>query len=248
MIKKGISGSILLASLPQVWAHGESLYQEYTTRLLFITGIGGLVILSLTIYALLNQKSSEKTKKILFTTIAIATILTTLYLLGGTTYINSKSFTKGPVHWHADFEVWQCGRQLDVIDPQGISNKVGSTVVHEHGDSRIHIEGVLLTKEEGELQEFIESIGGEWTTETVKIPTDEGMQELKRCTKDAELQVFAYQTRKGQVSQRKLDDPKEYLISPYSKVPPGDCIIIEMDAPKEKTDKICSSYSKRSPV
>ena len=223
---------MLLASVPQVLAHGQSLYQEYTTRLLFIVGIGGLILLSLVLYTLATQ---NKRKKIIFSAIVVITLLTTVYLLIGTTYINHKSFTKGPVHWHADFEVWECGRQIELKDPEGISNKVGSMVVHEHNDNRIHIEGVLLTKEEGEIEEFIESIGGELTATSLKVPTQEGMQELKRCSKDAQLQVFAYQTRNGKVSQRKLDNPQEYLISPHSQVPSGDCIIFEMDSPKEKT-------------
>ena len=42
--------------------------------------------------------------------------------------------------------------------------------------------------------------------------------------------------------QIKIDDFEEYIISPYSNIPPGDCIIIEFGPEKQLTDKICLPY------
>ena len=42
--------------------------------------------------------------------------------------------------------------------------------------------------------------------------------------------------------QQKLDNFEDYVLSPYTQIPPGDCIIIEFDAEKEKTEHICESY------
>ena len=43
--------------------------------------------------------------------------------------------------------------------------------------------------------------------------------------------------------QTKLENFENYILSPYAYVPPGDCIIIEFDVEKDKTDKICESYT-----
>ncbi|MCA9349121.1 hypothetical protein KC878_03180, partial [Candidatus Saccharibacteria bacterium] len=60
----------------------------------------------------------------------------------------------------------------------------------------------------------------------------------------AEVQVFVYRFDKDNdtYSQTKLDDPANYVYSPYSNVPPGDCIIFEFDSPKDFTDKLCLQY------
>ena len=85
------------------------------------------------------------------------------------------------------------------------------------------------------------------------MPTDEGMLEMRNgesCNgREGKLQVFLYKvtnpdsSKKWIYRQEKLQDFDEYVLSPYSNVPPGDCIIIEFDSEKESTDKICASYT-----
>jgi len=62
-----------------------------------------------------------------------------------------------------------------------------------------------------------------------------------------ELQVFVYQYDEGTktYTQTKLDDPAAYVIRDDSLVPPGDCIIVDFDTPKELTDRICEQYGVR---
>ncbi len=60
----------------------------------------------------------------------------------------------------------------------------------------------------------------------------------------AEPQVFVYQFNKKEntYSQTKLIDPEDYIIRDESIVPPGDCIIMEFDVKKARTDKLCEQY------
>jgi hypothetical protein len=128
-------------------------------------------------YAVFLKTASEPAKKVAFLVIAIPIALSTLYLSGATVYLNSISETGGPVHWHADFEIWVCGDKLDLIDPEGLSNKVGSPAVHEHNDSRIHIEGVLVKRQEASLNNFFMQVGGNLNERSITIPTNKGTEE-----------------------------------------------------------------------
>src|SRR3989338_5384328 len=61
----------------------------------------------------------DKHKKIMFTLIAVPIAAATLYLVGVTLALNSISATGGPVHWHADIEVWACGERYHFVHSQG---------------------------------------------------------------------------------------------------------------------------------
>ena len=155
--------------------------------------------------------------------IVAAAIISTLYLAGTTVYLNQKSWSQGPVHWHADFEIWACGEQIDIVDPEGFRNLVGESAVHEHGDNRIHIEGVMFEKEDATLGEFFEALGGEFTTETLSAPTNHGMMSWaggkETCNGNyADWHTFI----NGQFVANEA--APDYVISPWQTVPPGDTI------------------------
>src|SRR3989344_2730996 len=81
------------------------------------------------------QKHMGKTaKRAAFLVIAVSIAASTLYLSGATVYLNLKSATGGPVHWHADYEVWACGVRYELVDPTGFDNRVGPPLLHEHTD------------------------------------------------------------------------------------------------------------------
>jgi hypothetical protein len=63
----------------------------------------------------------------------------------------------------------------------------------------------------------------------------------------AEIQVFVYSYDKSAntYAQRKLADPSAYIMRNESVVPPGDCVIVEFDRIKERTDKLCEQYGVR---
>src|SRR3990172_8278827 len=89
-------------------------------------------------------KNRESLKKYFFLAIAVPVTFTTIFLVGATLYVNQVSSTGGPVHWHADFEIYDCGQKIDLVDPTGLSNKIGTATLHEHNDNRVHVEGVVL--------------------------------------------------------------------------------------------------------
>lgn len=66
----------------------------------------------------------------------------------------------------------------------------------------------------------------------------------------AEIQAFLYSYDKESMAyeQTKLDNPKEYIMRDESMVPPGDCLIVEFDAIKNRTDKLCMQYGVRDSV
>jgi hypothetical protein len=211
---------------------------------------GASVILALLVVLALRQKHpSSELKKFLFCAIVIFVVAPTLYISATTVYQNVVSASGGPVHWHADFELWNCGQEVNLKDPVGtLSNKIGTATLHEHNDNRIHVEGVVQQPTDASLGEFFHVVGGELTPTSVTIPTNAGPLPLTNgsiCPDGLEgtLQVFVYQTdQDGYSMQRKITDPQNYVISPYATVPAGDCVIVEFGPEKEKTDHICRSY------
>lgn len=249
-----ISFASIILMLPSVLAHEEAskttLLNGFTLQGIFIFSV---LLLTLLIAIVIAKRTAHRYKKILFTIIVALTLIPTLFLLGSIIYTNTISITKGPVHWHADFEVWNCGEKLDIINPEGLLNRVGTPLLHEHGDNRIHVEGVLLDKSEADLHTFFDAIGGDLTKTIANIPTNKETQELindRICnSKEGRLQVFVYkiinpkEKNNWQYEQQKIEDFQNYVLSPQTNIPPGDCIIIEFDQEKNKTDKLCSSYA-----
>jgi hypothetical protein len=176
----------------------------------------------------------------------------TLIIVFDTVNLTIESETKGPVHWHADFQIWKCGGRLDVINPTGLSNRVGTRLFHEHNDNRVHVEGIVKSLVNLDLHNFFRVIGGSLDRNSFIVPTTEGMVEAKDgdlCNgEEAEVQIFLYKVtnaERGQgsgylVEQLKVNE--DYILSPYQDVPPGDCVIVEFDERKDKTERICETY------
>lgn len=224
----------------------ESQLSNVGLRLVFLTLAGILVLLFV---SMAISKPSELIKRFLFWGITIAVVTTTFVLIFFSVTLNSNSWSKGPIHWHADYQVYACGEKLDLIDPVGFANsKVGSPSRHEHNDNRLHYEGVVISSGHAKLGSFMEVLGGELTNDSLVFPTNNKTVSYRTgetCADGTvgEVQVFLYRVEPGEVyTQAKLDHPEDYIISPLSAVPDGDCIIIEFAAPKDQTDKICQSY------
>lgn len=205
------------------------------------------VIIFCVLIILIKTPETAGQKSLFFWVIVIASVATTLYLAGGTIHENLVSATGGPVHWHADFRIFNCGRELDLKDPIGLSNRIGAPEVHEHNDSRIHVEGTLGKLEEASLAGFFEAIDGALNSERISWPTNSGLVEIKngdRCQGGSPgiLQVFAWKIQDGQAAQSKVRDFSSYVMSPESLIPPGDCVIIEFDFERGKTEYVCEQY------
>ena len=251
----------LLAYPSQVLAHGgveevdeveeiiaptlEDIIRSNSIKVVTIAAVFIIVTVILTIVL---KNIGEGVKRILFSLIVIPTIVATLFMAGSTIYLNVKSSSGGPVHWHADYKIYDCGKEVSLVDPEGFSNKVGTSTFHEHNDDRMHVEGVVTDPQEASLGKFFKFIGGELHDDGFKLPTNSGevsRQNGNLCPDElpATLQVFVYQVSGKVFTQKKIEDPESYILSPEGNVPPGDCIIVEFDSQiKEKTDKICDTY------
>lgn len=249
---------ILLVSLASVAiAYDEtSRYDDgvkLKTRAMSVIMITSILVAAVVILAIISKRKLHNHKKMLFLLMVIPVVIATLYAAGTTIYLNQVSVTKGPVHWHADFEIWNCGQKIDLLNPAGLSNRIGTPVFHEHNDFRVHAEGVVVKKEDVSLENFFNVIGGVLNTDSLGVPTNHEIIFLHNgdaCNeKPGQVQVFVYKVTNPEKSpgewvykQEKINDFTKYVLSPYSLVPPGDCIIIEFDQEKEKTDKMCTTY------
>jgi len=244
----------LLFVLPLAAAGDENSFDDgvkLKARAMSVIMITSILVTALVILAIISKRKLHNHKRMLFLLMVIPIIAATLYTAGTTIYLNQISLTKGPVHWHADFEIWNCGEKVDLLDPSGLSNRFGTPVFHEHNDFRIHVEGVVVKEEDVSLENFFKVVGGKLTKDSLVVPTNDGevyVRDGDLCQgKPGTVQVFAYEITNPQeqgswiYTQRKVEDYAPY-ISPYAHVPPGDCIIIEFDQEKEKTDKICATY------
>ncbi len=195
----------------------------YPLTQLQAVGYGSLAFgILIFIILLFNKNMNEAGKKTIFFLLIIVASVVTLYLIVTTLHLNIISLTKGPVHWHADFEIWICDKEIKLAEPKGLSNKQGVDLMHAHNDNRIHVEGVLLDKKAASLGAFFYAIGGSIQDDGLKVPTDKGLLSVHDgdlCNeKPAKLYVF--------VNGNLIDNLSDYVISPYEKVPPGDRIKI----------------------
>jgi len=246
MNKRGLLIIFIIILSSFVYAHEETPENSIS---LWYLAIGSLAIFVFVAISLISKKIN---KAVMFTLIVIPILIVSFYLTYSTISLNLKSEYNGPVHWHADFEIWNCGEKIDLMDPEGMSNRIGTSVFHEHNDNRIHVEGVVINKDDVNLHEFFETFGSELNKDMLIVEINQGiisMNNGNKCNeKEGKLQVFLYKVKNPEdnknwiYEQIKLDDFDQYVLSPYSNVPPGDCIIIEFDQDKDKTDKICETY------
>ena len=218
------SGAFAHEGADEDYVEGDSIgeFIHYNPPVNFL--IAGFVI-SIVVAAIsiaLSNGMGETMKKIAFTLIVVAIAAPTIYLFGATLYDNFTSESGGPVHWHADFEIWMCGEKLQLIESEGFDNKVGTPEVHMHNDYRMHIEGTLTKLKEASLGNFFESIGGGMTTTSMEIPLKDKSFAIHAngspCPDgtNGSWKMFVNGTEKE-------FDP-DYVISPYTLVPPGDVV------------------------
>lgn len=225
-----------------------SSLEETIRSLSFITiFISTFLLLAFAGISLYVKPLTSSAKKLLFICISVVAIAETLFLAGSTIYVNVISYSKGPVHYHADFEIYHCGKKIDLLDPTGLSNKIGTSTLHEHNDDRIHLEGVVIQEDDQSLGKFFNVIGGYINAESISFPSTTGQIILKNGTTcpdgtPGSLNVYTYKTINGKYVQQKVTDPARYIYAPYSQVPEGDCIIIEFGPASESTQRLCRSY------
>jgi len=253
MVHKKLLGIsiLLLLFIPLFFAEEKNTKQvteKLKTKTWWALTLAGTFAAIAVVISLSLKPRKDNIKWILFLAIALPVTVSTIYLTYTTVYLNVISETGGPVHWHADYEMYICDEKKELVKAEGFSNLVGDSVLHEHGDSRIHVEGVLVKKKDADLQSFFKTVGGFLNENQFVLPSDSGIISVsngEKCPSGREgmLQVFVYQTSGKKIKQQKITDAAHYVLSPHSTVPPGDCIIIEFGNQKDKTTHMCESYT-----
>jgi len=220
---------ILLLFLPLVFSHeGNEDFDPdpsslYPLSQLAVAGYGAISFGILVLIMLSFQKAmNNAVKRAVYILLVMVVSLVTIYLIVTTLHLNIISETKGPVHWHADYEIWACDKEIKLAEPKGLSNKQGVDLMHAHNDNRIHVEGVLLDRKEASLGAFFHAVNGDISSDGFSIPADDGLVVYRdgfACNEQpGKLYVF--------VNGNLTGSPSNYIISPYEKVPPGDRIKI----------------------
>lgn len=158
--------------IDNLFVEGSDLEGQISSASLRIVLVSSIALIVLVIAASLTKDKWPKLKLPLFLSIALIMAGSTLFLGASTVYLNVKSDSGGPVHWHADFEIWACGNQLELKDPfEFLSNKVGTATLHEHNDKRIHLEGVVVDEQtDASLGKFMHVVDGAITSNAMVIP------------------------------------------------------------------------------
>jgi hypothetical protein len=169
-----------LKGFPVITSFGAEDLETFIGNLSVTVVVVGsiLVLLLVAIAASIAKSRKKKTQALklpLFIAIMVVVLGTTFTISGGTVYLNLKSATGGPVHWHADFEVWACGNEVELRDPTGfLSNKIGTATYHEHDDKRIHVEGVPIDLPyDYSLGKFFNVVGGGISKDTLIVPLND---------------------------------------------------------------------------
>lgn len=163
--------STVLSGISDLYQPHDDLETDIAALSLKVVGWSTIIVITLVLLAWAFAEKKPKLKLPLFIGIAGTMVLSTLFLIGSTVYLNTSSDSGGPVHWHADIEYWTCGNELELLDPTGFSNKIGTSTLHEHNDHRIHLEGVVVDeKVDASLGKFMHVIGGAVTDNAMVVP------------------------------------------------------------------------------
>ena len=212
---------------------------NYTDPVLYIKLTAILLAIMTTLIVLFKGKVQDsKYKKYVFLLFVFPTLISTLYIAGYTINKNIQSETGGPIHWHADYEVWACGERFDLVNPTGLKNKIGTPLFHEHDDDRIHVEGTVMAVADVSVGKFFETIGGKLQNGVLEYPVEgKGYVKYESGVTECDGQVGEL---KVYVNGINIDNYYEYIYYPHPSMPPGDCVIVEFgNNLPDMTDKVC---------
>lgn len=209
--------------MPATFAHtgelhetaSESLTHQFSsTTVLALTVV--VILASTTMLLTYKDSLKESQKRIIFGIIVVSAVVSTGYLVGNTVYMSLTSWSKGLVHWHADFEIWICGQKVVLPEPTGLANRIGTEEIHHHGDYRIHLEGVMKEREDATLGNFFDAIDVPFSNEKIlNVGNGDYCPDGKKGSVEMSVNDKLY-----------TGNYRDYIISPYSQVPPGDFIKI----------------------
>lgn len=206
----------------------------------YIYTAGTIVLITIALAVLKGDKMTDQQKKFYFLLITIPVVIASAFIAIHTVVENIHSTTKGPVHWHFDYQVWVCDERLDLVDPKGLKNKIGTPLLHEHNDDRAHVEGTVKRLEDVNLGNYFRVIGGH-LSENRFVYNDKNMGLVQ--VNDGDTCAGQPSYLKVYVNGQRIQNPELYIMYPHAMVPPGDCIIIEFSpGQQETTTRLCESW------
>ena len=160
---------------------------------------------------------NELSKKIIFYGIIIIVVLITINLIITTISNNINSYSKGLVHWHADVEVMICGEEVELEESHSfLSDKVGTSEMHHHGDMRIHVEGVVNSREDATVGAFFDALNQDFTS--TSILEHKNGDVCPGTGKPGQVKMF--------INDIENFEFRDHEIAHWTDVPPGDKIKI----------------------
>ena len=187
----------------------------------------GIVLLVSAVSVVFAQRMGETHKKMAYGIIVLVVAGFTLFLAYETVSKNLASATGGPVHWHADYEVWACGEKLELKEYEGLEGRLGTTLLHHHNDYRIHVEGTVMGIHDVSLEHYFRAIGGDFSVERIAVLLKDGGMLEKR---NGDLCNGVPGTVQLYVNGIRNDEFGDYVLAPHSTVPPGDFIQVVFDS------------------
>lgn len=214
---------IAIIILPFVAAHGDAGEEYFENIWFYLAPFIAIVFGALLVHYYETHKHTPKNldtiKKITFAIILLVTAVVSLTIFYQTIKINTTSWSKGPVHWHADIEIEICGEPYFLPTIEGFTNQVGTELVHTHEDMRIHIEGPVIEPEDASLGNFFRLQGVPFSATQI---ADKKNGDICPNNKQGKVKLF--------VNGKENSEFENYIIAPYPDVPPGDQIKIVFGA------------------
>jgi len=125
-----------------------------------------------------GKKKTGKTRKniIKYSIIGIIGVIIIYFLFNLFSKPVVKSYTDGPVHWHASLDVFICGNKMDVPKEAPVGeHHLGLPLLHTHADRLIHIEGQVWKKEDISFGAYMDAINVPFSNDTIMEYKNDGM-------------------------------------------------------------------------
>lgn len=241
-----IAGVFLLATVAAIQFLPDRNFVNYVLPVLQVSAVA-LVFLS----AEAIRKEEYMTmhdKNVLMNGFLIVILGASFFTASAFVHLSQTSWSGGEVHYHADYEVLieENGslERLNLIDPSefcgreveggymcNLNDRTGSTKFHEHNDNRIHLEGVFKKREHATLGAYFETFNGTLTSNQLVYPTVDGVVEVSESTdSNKTLKVLVESGVADERSWKVIDNPSNYIVSPYKRGPNLDNIFIVWDS------------------
>jgi hypothetical protein len=187
-------------------------------------------------------------KNVLMNAFIVVILGASFFTASAFVHLSQTSWSNGEIHWHADYEILAENEngeleRLDLIDPGQfcqeyrdgdymckVNDRTGITKFHEHNDNRIHLEGVFQEREEATLAAYFSTFNGTLTSSKLRYPTNEEIVEVSESAEtNNSLKIVVRSGVADERSWKVIDNPSEYVISPYKRGPNLDDIFIVWD-------------------